>query len=309
MPASARSSPTRMRRCAGRSSSGRRRLGSLARDEPAEGPLLRRGGCAVGARRSARARARGDESGSGRSRSPRARTPPARPDLGSWTDVPEPRESALLAGETGILLVAFRLAPSAELAETLHARVRENVHNEADEIMWGAPGTLDRRAAHARLDRRAAVARGVGRERGCCSRPPRSRRAVDAAAPRTRDALPRPRARARRKRPGARRRSSTRSVGRRSCAGRPLILERDRVRRGRPRELAARRARALGEHARRDPAAVVPRSARDPLRRRLLPRRGARARGRGAHVASRALIATQRARGSATARRGTATRC
>ena len=66
----------------------------------------------------------------------------ARPDLGSWTDVPEPRESALLAGETGILLVAFRLAPSAELAETLHTRVRENVHNEADEIMWGAPGTL-----------------------------------------------------------------------------------------------------------------------------------------------------------------------
>ena len=66
----------------------------------------------------------------------------ARPDLGSWTDVPEPRESALLAGETGILLVAYRVAPSAELAETLHARVRENVHNEADEIMWGAPGTL-----------------------------------------------------------------------------------------------------------------------------------------------------------------------
>jgi hypothetical protein len=66
----------------------------------------------------------------------------ARPDLGSWTDVPEPRESALLAGETGILLTAYRIAPNGELAETLHARVRENVHNEADEIMWGAPGTL-----------------------------------------------------------------------------------------------------------------------------------------------------------------------
>ena len=66
----------------------------------------------------------------------------ARPDLGSWTDVPEPRESALLAGETGILLIAHRLAPAAELAETLHVRVRENIHNEADEIMWGAPGTL-----------------------------------------------------------------------------------------------------------------------------------------------------------------------
>jgi hypothetical protein len=65
-----------------------------------------------------------------------------RPDLGSWTDVPEPRESALLAGETGILLVAYRLAPTRELADALHARVRENVHNEADEIMWGAPGTL-----------------------------------------------------------------------------------------------------------------------------------------------------------------------
>ena len=66
----------------------------------------------------------------------------ARPDLGSWTDLPEPRESALLAGESGILLVAFRLTRSEELADTLHVRVRENLHNEADEIMWGSPGTL-----------------------------------------------------------------------------------------------------------------------------------------------------------------------
>jgi hypothetical protein len=65
-----------------------------------------------------------------------------RPDLGSWTDVPEPRESALLAGESGILLVAFRLTSGSDLAETLHTRVRENIDNEADEIMWGAPGTL-----------------------------------------------------------------------------------------------------------------------------------------------------------------------
>ena len=35
-----------------------------------------------------------------------------RPDLASWTDVPEPRESALLSGEAGILLTAFRLAPT-----------------------------------------------------------------------------------------------------------------------------------------------------------------------------------------------------
>lgn len=65
-----------------------------------------------------------------------------RPDLGSWTDVPEPRESSLLAGETGILLVAFRLASGPDLADTLHTRVRENVDNEADELMWGAPGTM-----------------------------------------------------------------------------------------------------------------------------------------------------------------------
>ena len=54
----------------------------------------------------------------------------------------ELRESSLLCGETGILLVAWKLAPSVELADDLHARVRANVDNPADEIMWGAPGTL-----------------------------------------------------------------------------------------------------------------------------------------------------------------------
>ena len=66
----------------------------------------------------------------------------ARPDLGSWTDLPEPSESSLLAGEAGILLVAFRLARDPALADDLHARVRANVQNEANELMWGAPGTL-----------------------------------------------------------------------------------------------------------------------------------------------------------------------
>ena len=65
-----------------------------------------------------------------------------RPDLARWTDLPEPRESSLLAGETGILLTAYRLAPSAPLAAALHARVRDNVTNPADELMWGAPGTM-----------------------------------------------------------------------------------------------------------------------------------------------------------------------
>ncbi len=74
----------------------------------------------------------------------------ARPDFSTKISLPEPRESSLLCGETGILLVAWRLAPSAELADELLERVRANTANEADEVMWGAPGTL--LAARAMLD-------------------------------------------------------------------------------------------------------------------------------------------------------------
>ncbi len=66
----------------------------------------------------------------------------AKPDFMQGMKLPEPRESALLTGETGILLAACRLAPSRELADDLLARVRQNVVNEADELMWGTPGTL-----------------------------------------------------------------------------------------------------------------------------------------------------------------------
>jgi len=66
----------------------------------------------------------------------------ARPDFMKGMKLPEPRESALLTGETGILLVAWRLAPSDVLARDLLARVRANVDNPADEAMWGSPGTL-----------------------------------------------------------------------------------------------------------------------------------------------------------------------
>jgi Lanthionine synthetase C-like protein len=65
-----------------------------------------------------------------------------RPDYMKGMKLPALRDSALLTGETGILLVAFRLAPGDELADELFARVRENVDNEADEVMWGSPGTL-----------------------------------------------------------------------------------------------------------------------------------------------------------------------
>ncbi len=64
-----------------------------------------------------------------------------RPDYIDW-NIPEPRESALFLGEAGIVLVAWRLAPSRELADRLHALVRANVENPAEEVFWGAPGTL-----------------------------------------------------------------------------------------------------------------------------------------------------------------------
>jgi hypothetical protein len=66
----------------------------------------------------------------------------ARPDYLKGMQLPEPRDSSLLCGEAGILLVTWRLAPSDELADSLLERVRANVANEAEEVMWGLPGTL-----------------------------------------------------------------------------------------------------------------------------------------------------------------------
>jgi hypothetical protein len=49
---------------------------------------------------------------------------------------------SLLCGETGPLLVAFRLAPEPALADDLHALVCANVANPTDDLNWGTPGTL-----------------------------------------------------------------------------------------------------------------------------------------------------------------------
>jgi lantibiotic modifying enzyme len=65
----------------------------------------------------------------------------SRPDL-MKIELTEPAESSLLCGETGILLVAAKLAPSPGVADALLQRVRDNVANEAEEVMWGTPGTL-----------------------------------------------------------------------------------------------------------------------------------------------------------------------
>jgi Lanthionine synthetase C-like protein len=65
-----------------------------------------------------------------------------KPDFINVIKPPEPRNAALLTGEAGILLVAWRLAPSDELADDLFGHVRANADNEAEEVMWGSPGTL-----------------------------------------------------------------------------------------------------------------------------------------------------------------------
>ena len=76
-----------------------------------------------------------------------------RPDYADWSgngfEPPSTPAASLFLGEAGILLVAWRVGPADELADALHARVRENVDNEAVEVMWGSPGTmLAARAMH-----------------------------------------------------------------------------------------------------------------------------------------------------------------
>jgi hypothetical protein len=64
----------------------------------------------------------------------------AEPDFMAGEVLPERAESALLRGETGILLVACRLG--LPLEDDLQARVGANLTNEAEDLMWGTPGTL-----------------------------------------------------------------------------------------------------------------------------------------------------------------------
>ena len=64
----------------------------------------------------------------------------AEPDYTAGEVLPEPPESGLLTGEAGILLVACRLGHP--LADDLRSRIRANLANEAEDLMWGTPGTL-----------------------------------------------------------------------------------------------------------------------------------------------------------------------
>lgn len=61
----------------------------------------------------------------------------------SWRAEPDLPESAgLLMGETGVLLVSWRLAPTLEKDERLFGLVAQNVRNPSHELFDGAPGTM-----------------------------------------------------------------------------------------------------------------------------------------------------------------------
>jgi len=64
------------------------------------------------------------------------------PDFIADLTLPPQKRSGLLCGESGLLIVAWLLAPSDDLADDLLELVRKNVGNEANELMWGVPGTL-----------------------------------------------------------------------------------------------------------------------------------------------------------------------
>jgi hypothetical protein len=64
------------------------------------------------------------------------------PDFIAGETLPPQKRSGLLCGESGLLIVAWLLAPSDELADDLLELVRQNIGNEANELMWGVPGTL-----------------------------------------------------------------------------------------------------------------------------------------------------------------------
>lgn len=50
--------------------------------------------------------------------------------------------SSLFRGDTGPLLVAYRLTRDPALADELLERVRANLDNRTDDLLWGIPGTL-----------------------------------------------------------------------------------------------------------------------------------------------------------------------
>jgi hypothetical protein len=87
------------------------------------------------------------------------------PDYLQGEGLPTRARSSLFVGEAGLVFVAWLLEPADGLASELLELVRRNIGNEANELMWGVPGTLlAARVLHARTREerwRAAVEESV----------------------------------------------------------------------------------------------------------------------------------------------------
>ena len=57
-------------------------------------------------------------------------------------DLPRASDAGLLSGETGNLVVAWRVGGEASLEPAVEARILESRESDANEVMWGAPGAL-----------------------------------------------------------------------------------------------------------------------------------------------------------------------
>ncbi len=64
------------------------------------------------------------------------------PEVITSLPLPEQKNSSLLAGKTGVAFVAWRAGVDDGLAAELLELVCANVGNEANELLWGVPGTL-----------------------------------------------------------------------------------------------------------------------------------------------------------------------
>jgi hypothetical protein len=95
----------------------------------------------------------------------------AKPDSIKVLQLPEPRDASLMCGEAGILLVAWRLAPSDALAGRPVRTGSRKRGQRGGRGHVGLAGNADRRARNVRLDPRRALARGLERSatfRRCC---------------------------------------------------------------------------------------------------------------------------------------------
>jgi lantibiotic modifying enzyme len=73
------------------------------------------------------------------------------PDFLQGEELLPQARSSLFVGEAGLVFVAWLLDPHDDLATELLELVQKNVGNEANELMWGVPGTLlAARVLHAR---------------------------------------------------------------------------------------------------------------------------------------------------------------